>query len=139
MFNFNKLFFWLLVFTPITIMAKVLHCSEIVVFFLAAVAIIPLAKFIGEATEELSVYLGPALGGLLNATFGNAIELIIGIFAIRAGLLEVVKASITGSIIGNLLLILGMAMLVGGWGRKKQVFNREGAMASNSMLLFAAI
>lgn len=135
----NKIFIGLLIFVPVTLAAEFLHVSSLIVFFLAALAIIPLAKYIGEATEELSVYTGPALGGLLNATFGNATELLIGIFAIKAGLVEVVKASITGSIMGNLLLVSGMAMLAGGWRHKKQEFNRTGAMAASSMLLLAAI
>lgn len=133
----GKIFLFLLVLTPATIIAHFLGVSPLIMFFLSALAIIPLAKFIGEATEELSVYTGPALGGLLNATFGNATELIIGILALRAGLIEVVKASITGSIIGNLLLVLGMAMLAGGWKFKKQEFNKTAAMASASMLLLA--
>ena len=135
----NKIFFGLLVFVPITIVAKYAHFSPIVVFFLSALAIIPLAKFIGEATEELSVHTGSALGGLLNAIFGNATELLIGIFALQAGLVEVVKASITGSIIGNLLLVAGMSMLAGGWKYKKQLFNKTGILAASSTLLLAAI
>lgn len=135
----DKLFLGLLIFVPLTIGAQFLHLSPLIIFFLSALAIIPLAKFIGEATEELSVRTGPALGGLLNATFGNATELIIGIFAIKAGLLEVVKASLTGSIIGNLLLVLGMAMFVGGLRHKKQEFNRTAAMASGSSLFIAVI
>ncbi len=133
----DKLFLWLLAFVPITIIAEYAHVSPLVVFFLAALAIVPLAKFIGEATEVLATYVGPALGGFLNATFGNATELLIGIFALRSGLVEVVKASITGSIIGNLLLVLGTAMFVGGWKFKKQEFNKTAAMASSSMLLLA--
>lgn len=135
----NKIFLSLLVFAPVTVIAHFAHVSPLIVFFLSAIAIIPLAKYIGEATEELSVYTGPALGGILNATFGNATEFIIGIFAIQAGLVEVVKASITGSIIGNLLLVLGMAMLAGGWKRKKQEFNRTASMASSVTLLLAMI
>src|ERR1035437_266540 len=135
----NKLFLGLLIFVPITLIARYSGVSALVVFFLAALAIVPLARYIGEATEELSVHTGPALGGLLNATFGNATELLIGIFAIKAGLFEVVKASITGSIIGNLLLVSGMAMLAGGWRRKKQEFNRTGALAASSTLLLAVI
>lgn len=108
-------------------------------FFVAALAIIPLAKFLGEATEELAGHSGPAVGGLLNATFGNATELIIAVFALNAGLIEVVKASLTGSIIGNLLLVLGMSILVGGLRHKRQTFNRAGTMASASMMLLAAI
>jgi len=135
----NKIFLVLLLFVPVTLVAEYSHISSLAIFFLAALAIIPLAKYIGEATEELAVYTGPALGGLLNATFGNATELLIGIFAIKAGLVEVVKASITGSIMGNLLLVSGMAMLAGGWRHKKQEFNRTGALAASSTLLLAAI
>jgi Ca2+:H+ antiporter len=135
----NKIFIGFLIFVPVTLVAEYLQVSSLVVFFLAALAIVPLAKYIGEATEGLAVYTGSALGGLLNATFGNATELLIGVFAIRAGLVEVVKASITGSIIGNLLLVAGMAMLVGGWRYKKQEFNRTGALAASSTLLLAAI
>ncbi len=135
----DKIFIALLFFVPVTLIMVYLRASSLLVFFLAALAIIPLAKYIGEATEELSVYTGPALGGLLNATFGNATELLIGIFAIRQGLVEVVKASITGSIIGNLLLVTGMAMLAGGWRHKKQIFNKTGALAASSTLLLSGI
>lgn len=135
----DKLFRALLVFTPIAIGAHFLSWSPLVTFFLAALAIVPLAKFIGEATEVLAVYTGSAVGGLLNATFGNATELLIGIFALRAGLVEVVKASITGSILGNLLLVLGMAMFAGGLRHKLQTFNRTAAMASALTLLLAVI
>ena len=133
----NKIFLGLLVFVPVTIVAEYLHVSSVIIFFLAALAIIPLARFIGEATEVLSIYTGSAWGGFLNATFGNATEILIGIFALKAGLIEVVKASITGSIIGNLLLVLGMAMFFGGWRYKKQVFNKTAVLASASTLLLA--
>src|SRR6202023_2419470 len=113
--------------------------SPNVLFFLSALAIVPLAKSIGAATEELSARSGPALGGLLNATFGNATELLIGIFAIREGLIEVVKASLTGSIIGNLLLVLGTAIFAGGMQYKTQRFNRTAALANASTLLLAVI
>src|ERR1035437_1960743 len=126
----DKLFKILLIFVPITAIAYFLHVSSIWLFLLSALAIIPLAKFIGEATVELTVYTGPAVGGFLNATFGNATELIIGIFALQAGLIEVVKASITGSIIGNLLLVLGSAIFFGGLKRKEQKFNATAAKAS---------
>ncbi|MCL5017436.1 MAG: calcium/proton exchanger [Patescibacteria group bacterium] len=135
----DKIFLGLLIFIPVTLFLRYLHASSLMVFFLAALAIVPLAKYIGEATEELSIYTGPAWGGFLNATFGNATELLIGIFAIRAGLVDVVKASITGSIIGNLLLVTGTAMLVGGWRHKKQEFNRTGSLAASSTLLLAVI
>ncbi len=135
----DKVFLGLLIFVPVALLAKYFGVSSLLVFFLSALAIIPLAKYIGEATEELAVYVGPAFGGLLNATFGNATELLIGIFAIRQGLVEVVKASITGSIIGNLLLVAGMSMLAGGWRYKKQEFNKTGALAASSTLLLSAI
>jgi len=133
----NKIFLALLVLTPLAVVGERLSWSPLVVFFISAAAIVPLAKYIGDATEELAARTNPAVGGLLNATFGNATEFIIGIFALQAGLVEVVKASITGSIIGNLLFVLGTAMLVGGWGRERQHFNATGAKAQGSMLLLA--
>lgn len=135
----DKLFFGLLIFVPITVAAHFLGASPAIVFFLSAIAIVPLAKYIGEATEELAGRTSPAIGGLLNATFGNATELIIGLFALQAGLVEVVKASLTGSIIGNILLVLGMAIFFGGLGREKQVFNARAAKAAGSTLLLAVI
>jgi len=135
----DKIFFGLLIFVPVTVAAHFLCLQPMFVFFLSALAIVPLAKFIGEATEELSVYTGSALGGFLNASFGNATEFIIGVFAIRAGLIEVVKASITGAIIGNLLLVLGAAIFFGGLKFKNQKFNKTAAMTSGSTLLLAVI
>ncbi|HEX8974615.1 MAG TPA: calcium/proton exchanger [Patescibacteria group bacterium] len=135
----DKIFLAMLVFIPVTAIGSFLHLSPSILFFLSALAIVPLAKYIGEGTEELAVYTGPAVGGLLNATFGNATEFIISIFALQAGLVEVVKASITGAIIGNLLLVLGTAMFVGGWNRKKQEFNKTASMATGSTLLLAVI
>ncbi len=129
----------LLVFIPITVIATYLGAPASWLFFLAALAIVPLAKFIGEATEELSSYVGSGLGGLLNATFGNATELIIGILALQAGLVEVVKASITGSILGNLLLVLGTAIFFGGRKREKQSFNAVAAKSGASTLLLAIV
>jgi Ca2+:H+ antiporter len=113
--------------------------SPVIVFFLAAVSVLPLAKYIGESTEELASRTSPAVGGLLNASFGNATELIIGIFALKAGLIDVVKASIAGSVIGTLLLVLGLAMFLGGWGREKQTFNKTGILAQSSTLFLATI
>ena len=135
----NKFFLILLIFVPIAAIAGYVHFAPLLIFILSALAIIPLAKFIGESTEELATHTGPSLGGLLSATFGNATELLIAIFAIRAGLLEVVKASITGSIIGNILLVLGMAMLFGGVKYKKQEFNKTAVLASASMMLLAVV
>lgn len=135
----NKVFFFGLIFIPITVVAHYAGVSPIAVFFLSAISIIPLAKYIGESTEELSGKTGPAVGGLLNATFGNAPELLIGLFALQAGLFEVVKASITGSIVSNLLLVLGVAMMCGGWGREKQEFNRTAVLAAGSALFVGVI
>src|SRR5437016_11812456 len=102
-----KFLYPLLIFIPVVIAAELLHWNEVIVFVAAALAIVPLAGILGNATESLAHHTGPRIGGLLNATLGNAAELIITIAALRAGLVEVVKASITGSIIGNLLLVLG--------------------------------
>ncbi|HII79946.1 MAG TPA: calcium/proton exchanger [Methanosarcina sp.] len=133
----EKAFKAFLIFVPLSLFAEYMHSSPVVIFILASLAIIPLAKYIGESTEEISARTGPALGGLLNATFGNATELIISVFALQAGLTEMVKASITGSIIGNLLLILGMAFFIGGLGKDEQTFNTTAARASASTLFLA--
>jgi Ca2+:H+ antiporter len=108
-------------------------------FILAALAIVPLAGLMGEATEEISFYSGPKIGGFLNATFGNATELIISIFALKSGLFDVVKASIAGSVIGNILLVLGASMFIGGIHHKVQRFSKQVVELSSSMLLFAVI
>jgi Ca2+:H+ antiporter len=112
--------------------------SASLVFAASALGIVPTAALMGRATEELAARSGPGIGGLLNVTFGNAPELIIALFALGQGLHEVVKASIVGSIIGNILLVLGAAMLFGGLGREKQTFSRTGASIQTSMLLLAA-
>jgi len=135
----NKIFIGLLLFIPVTIISLWLKIPPIYIFFLAAASIIPLAKFIGEATDELATRTSPALGGLLNATFGNATELIIGILALRQGLVEVVKASITGSVVGNLLFVLGMSIFFGGLKFKSQKFNQTAARAGASTLFLAVI
>src|SRR5215213_7025526 len=106
-------------------------------FALAALGVIPLAHLMGEATEHLSAKSGPTWGGLLNATFGNAAELIIAIIALSKGLNEIVKASLTGSILGNLLLVGGAAMVAGGWKREKQTFSRSAAEANGGLLALA--
>ena len=108
-------------FIPLAVVLEVIGASPTVVFAVAAIGIIPTAALMGRATEELAEKSGPGIGGLLNVTFGNAPELIIALFALRAGLQEVVKASIIGSIIGNVLLVLGAAMIAGGVGRPGQV------------------
>jgi len=117
----------------------VLHATPVLVFAVSAAGVIPTAALMGRATEELAARSGPGIGGLLNVTFGNAPELIIALFALNAGLHEVVKASIIGSILGNTLLVLGMAMLVGGLGRERQTFDRTVASAQSLMLLVAAV
>jgi Ca2+:H+ antiporter len=129
----------LLVFVPAAIAADLLHASPIVVWTLSAAAIVPLSGYLGRATEEISAYTGPTLGGLLNATLGNLAELIIAFLALRAGLVELVKASITGSILGNLLLVLGAAQLAGGLRHKVQRFSVALAGLSISLLVVAVI
>jgi len=127
----------LLIAIPVALIGSFVGLSPVWLFFLSALGIIPLAKYIGEATEELSTRSNTAVGGFLNATFGNATELIISIIALHAGLIDVVKASITGSILGNLLLVLGMSMFAGGLIHKKQTFNTTAARAHASTLLLA--
>lgn len=134
-----KLLRYLLIFIPISLAAEFLHFSSTLLFIFSALAIVPLAGLMGEATEEISFYSGPKIGGFLNATFGNATELIISIFALKAGLFEVVKASIAGSVIGNILLVLGASMFIGGIHHKVQKFNKKVVEVSSSMLLFAVI
>lgn len=129
----------LLIFVPAALLAKVLGAPAIAQFLLASLAIIPLAGLIGEATEALAGRLGPGIGGLLNATFGNAAELIIAMFALFKGLDSVVKASLTGSIIGNLLLVLGASLVAGGMRHSVQRFNRTAAGAGSTLMVLAAI
>jgi len=125
-------------FIPIAVVLDLAHTSAVAIFFTSALGVIPTAAAMGKATEELAARSGPGIGGLLNVTFGNAPELIIALFALGAGLHEVVKASIIGSILGNTLLVLGAAMFVGGLGRDRQHFDRTAASAQSSMLLLAA-
>lgn len=134
----KKLLLGMLIFIPVAALAKITNQSEIIIFITSALAIIPLADLIGEATEELSLHTGPRVGGLLNATLGNAAELIITIFAINRGLLDLVKASITGSIVGNLLLVMGLSLLLGGLKNGTQKFDRRNA-ATNATLLILAV
>jgi Ca2+:H+ antiporter len=122
---------------PIAVVLELAHASHTAIFFAAAVAVIPPAALMGKATEELAARSGPGIGGLLNVTFGNFPELVIAFFALLEGLHEVVKASIIGSIIGNILLVLGAAMFVGGLGRQRQRFDRTAAGAQSAMLLLA--
>jgi Ca2+:H+ antiporter len=134
-----KILKYMLVFVPISFIAEFMHASSSIMFVLAALSIIPLAGLMGEATEEVSFYSGPKIGGFLNGTFGNATELIISFFALKEGLFEVVKASIAGSVIGNVLLVLGASMLAGGLKHKTQTFNKKVVEVSSSMLLFAVV
>lgn len=129
----------LLVFVPISIAAHFLGWGDLVVFITSGLAIVPLAAWMGTATEELSVVLGATIGGLMNATFGNATELIIALIALRAGLVDVVQATITGSIIGNLLLVLGFSMLLGGLNYPEQAFQQTAARVNASSLNLAVI
>jgi Ca2+:H+ antiporter len=133
--NFNLL----LVLVPIAIVGEFLHWPPLSVFAVSALAVMPLASLIGQATEELAAHTGPRLGGFLNATLGNAAELIITIFAIRANLLELVKASITGSILGNVLLVLGLSILLGGIKNGTQRFDRSHAGLNSTMLILAVV
>lgn len=135
----DRIFLALLVFIPISIAAHLLHWGSLAVFVASSMAIIPLASWMGAATEEIAVVIGPSAGGLLNATFGNATELIIALIALRAGLVEVVKASITGSIIGNLLLVMGLSMLLGGLRYKEQEFQPVVARVNASSMNLAVI
>jgi len=139
MLSKNTFFFILLVFIPVSVAAQFLDWGSTVVFIAAGLAIVPLAAFMGTATEEIAIVVGPNLGGLLNATFGNATELILAFIALKAGLIGVVKATITGSIIGNLLLVMGFAMLLGGLRYKEQDFQATAAQMNGSLMNLAVI
>ncbi len=139
MLNAQAILSILLIFIPVSIAAQFQDWGAAVIFVTSALAIIPLAAWMGTATEEIAVVLGPNLGGLMNATFGNATELIIGIVALKAGLVDVVKASITGSIIGNLLLVMGLSMLLGGLRFKEQEFKSVVARLNASVMNLAVI
>lgn len=134
----NNPLLYLLVAFPLAYIAKWAHWGDIWVFVLSAVGVIPVAGLIGKSTESLAVFTGPKIGGLLNATLGNAAELIITLVAIKAGLLDLVKASITGSIIGNLLFVMGFAMLVGGIKNGVQNFDRK-QVGNHTVLLTLAV
>ncbi|MDQ3986909.1 MAG: calcium/proton exchanger [Actinomycetota bacterium] len=128
---------WLLVALPVAIVLEIAHGEPVAIFVFSALAILPLAGLIGHATEDLAARSGPQIGGLLNATFGNVTEMTIAIFLIMEGQLAIVKASITGSIIGNVLLVLGLSFLIGGWNRKEQRFNRASASLHSAHLVIA--
>ncbi len=124
---------------PIAIVLEYIHAEQLILFVVAAIGLIPLAKLIGDSTEHLASHYGATLGSLLNVTFGNAAEIIIAIVAINAGLLELVKASITGAILGNVLLIFGLSILLGGFKFREQLFSRENISIQASMLFLAVI
>jgi Ca2+:H+ antiporter len=126
-------------FIPLAVILDLAHAEPTAIFFVSAAGVIPTAALMGRATEELAARSGPGIGGLLNVTFGNAPEIIIALFALNKGLHEVVKASLIGSMLGNILLVLGAAMLVGGLGRDRQQFERTAASAQSAMLLLAAV
>ena len=129
----------LLLFVPLAAVAHQLHWSGVAVFACAAFAIVPLAGAMGAATETLARRFGAGVGGLLNATFGNAAELVIALAALRRGLDDIVKASLTGSILGNSLLVLGVALFAGGLRRERQTFDRAAASMGSTLLALAAI
>jgi Ca2+:H+ antiporter len=131
---------WLLVFIPISLgLEHLVHAAPPVIFFSAALAIVPIAALIVRSTGQLATYTGDAVGGLLNATFGNAPELIIALVALRAGELEMVRASIIGAILANLLLALGIAFLIGGIRHHDQTYNARASRAYSTMMLLAAM
>ena len=131
---------WLLLLMPLAVVLEhTTHGRPLLVFAVAAAGIIPLAAFMAQATGSLAVRLGPALGGLLNATFGNAAELIIALTALRAGLHDMVKASIAGTIIGNILLVLGIAMVLGGSRHGEQSYDARAARTQATMLTLAVM
>jgi len=127
----------MLVFVPLSLFLKVLGANEVLVFGSSVLALVPLTRHLGKAIEDVSVYSSPAAGAVIYATFGNAAELIIGFLAVREGLIELVKASITGSIISNILLLVGLSMLFGGLKYKEQSFDTKRAGISSTMLIIA--
>ncbi len=135
----TKVALGMLVFIPLSIAAERLGMGESAVFITSAVAILPLAVWLSTATEELALALGPSIGALLNAVFGNATELIIALAALRAGLVDIVKASITGTVVANLLLALGLSMLVGGIGRQEQRFQPVVARVNGTAMSLAVL
>ena len=136
----NKIFLVLVIAgVPLSVIGSILHWPSVIMFAVYCLTIIALAGFMGRATESLAVVLGPRVGGLLNATFGNAVELIISIFSLKAGLVGVVLASLTGSVLGNLLLVGGLSFFIGGVKFKRQKFNVYDARHNAGLLIFAVI
>lgn len=136
----NKIFMLLTIIgVPLSVIGTLMHWPSIALFIIYCLSIIALASFMGRATESLAIVTGPRIGGLLNATFGNAVELIISIFALKAGLVGVVLASLTGSVLGNLLLVAGLSFFIGGIKFKRQTFNVHDARHNSALLMFAVI
>jgi len=136
----NKIFlFAAIIGVPLSIIGAVMHLPSILMFIVYCLTIVALSSFMGRATESLAIVAGPRIGGLLNATFGNAVELIIAIFALQEGLTEVVLASLTGSVLGNLLLVAGLSFFLGGIKYKRQHFNVFDARHNSGLLMFAVI
>ncbi|WP_347548814.1 calcium/proton exchanger [Pseudalkalibacillus hwajinpoensis] len=136
----NKIFFFLVIIgVPLSVAGSLLHWSQTLMFVVYCLTIVSLAAYMGRATESLAIISGPRIGGLLNATFGNAVELIISIFALKEGLIEIVLASLTGSVLGNLLLVAGLSFFVGGVKFKRQKFNVYDARHNSGLLMFGVI
>lgn len=138
-FSKSSAIYFLLVFSPIAVVLDLVGADHLILFAMAIIGLIPLAKLIGDSTEHLATHYGATLGSLLNVTFGNAAEIIISVVAINAGLIELVKASITGSILGNIMLIFGLSLIAGGVKHKEQIFNRENAGLQSSLIFLAII
>lgn len=134
-----KALYFLIIFAPVALILEFSHSEPLLIFIFAAIALTPLAKLIGDSTERLAIHSGTTIASLLNVTFGNAAEIIIGIVALSAGLVNLVKASIIGSIIGNILLIFGLSLVVGGLKQKEHFFNKENTGYQSSMLFLAII
>jgi Ca2+:H+ antiporter len=135
----SSILYFLLIFAPISFVLDQTSSNAILLFIVSIVSLIPLAKLIGDSTEHLASHYGSTVGSLLNVTFGNAAEIIIAIMALSAGLIDLVKASIIGSILGNIMLIFGLSMIVGGIRHKEQTFNRENAGLQSSMIFLSII
>lgn len=136
----NRIFFIVVMAgVPLSVIGSLMHWPQILMFAIYCITIIALAGYMGRATESLAIVTGPRIGGLLNATFGNAVELIISIFALKAGLIGVVLASLTGSVLGNLLLVAGLSFFVGGLKFKRQEFNVYDARHNSGLLIFAVV
>lgn len=136
----NKIFMLItFIGVPVSVIGSLMHWPSMILFIVYCVSIIALASYMGRATESLAIVAGPRIGGLLNATFGNAVELIISIFALKAGLVGVVLASLTGSVLGNLLLVAGLSFFVGGLKFKRQIFNVHDARHNSGLLMFAIL